>query len=54
MHRPPVRRRRPAVEALEAKQLLTAFALTTAADSGPGALHQAILDADADVARGSM
>jgi hypothetical protein len=46
----PSRRRRPfrpGVEALEERQVLTTWVVTTAADSGPGSLRQAILDADA-------
>ena len=41
-------RTRPRVEVLEAKQLLATFLVTSAADSGPSTLRQAILDADAD------
>ncbi len=48
--RPQIRRARPIVEALEAKQLLTAFLVTSTADSGPGTLRQAILDVNADPA----
>ncbi len=39
---------RPQVEVLEAKQLMATFMVIAAADSGPGSLRQAILDADAD------
>ena len=38
----------PRVEVLEAKQLLTTFAVSCTADAGPGSLRQAILDVDAD------
>ncbi len=41
-------RTRPQFEALEAKQLLATFMVTSASNSGPGSLRQAILDADAD------
>ena len=37
---------RPVVEAMEARQLLALFLVTTADDAGPGSLRQAILDAD--------
>ncbi len=39
--------RRPLLEALEDRTLLSAYLVTTTADSGPGSLRQAILDADA-------
>ena len=40
-------RLRPRVEPLESRGLLSAFLVDTTADSGPGSLRQAILDADA-------
>ncbi len=40
-------RRRPRVEQLEDRTLLSTFTVTTTADSGPGSLRQAILDANA-------
>ena len=48
----PLRRRgpsaaRPRVEGLEGRSLLATFTVTLAADSGPGTLRQAILDANA-------
>jgi hypothetical protein len=38
---------RPGVEPLEDRSLLTTFIVGTTADSGPGSLRQAILDANA-------
>ncbi len=45
--RPQARRVRPQLQSLEAKQLLTTFAVTNVADSGTGSLRQALLDANA-------
>ena len=47
------RDRNPRVEWLEQRQLLTAFTVTSAADSGQGSLRQAILLANADNTIGS-
>jgi hypothetical protein len=40
------RRRRPAIESLEGRQLLATFAVSNAADSGGGSLRQAIINSD--------
>jgi titin len=45
--KPQPRRYRPSVEPLERRELLSVFAVTSNADSGPGTLRQAILDANA-------
>jgi titin len=45
-------RRRPHLEALESRELLATFMVTTASDSGPGSLRQAILDANASAGPG--
>lgn len=42
-----ITRRRPALESLESRSLLTAVLVSTTADSGPGSLRQAILDSNA-------
>ena len=42
------RSRRPRIEALEGRQLLTTFTVTNATDGGPGSFRQAILDANSD------
>ncbi len=42
-----IRKIRAAIESLESRQYLTTFTVTTEADSGPGSLRQAILDANA-------
>src|SRR5262245_48334005 len=40
-------RRRPRLEIMEDRTLLSTFLVTTIADSGPGSLRQAILDSNA-------
>ena len=40
-------RRRPAIESLEGRQLLTAFDVASAADSGAGTLRPAIINSNA-------
>ena len=40
------RRRRPAIECLEGRELLSTFAVSNAADSGAGSLRQAIINSD--------
>ncbi len=45
-HRRAARRRRPAIENLEGRELLTAFAVSDTADSGGGSLRQAIINSD--------
>ena len=47
------RRTRPRLEAMESRRLLSTFLVSSTADSGPGSLRQAILDADADPAAGA-
>src|SRR5690242_15880131 len=39
--------KRPVAETLEARTLLTTYIVSTVADTGPGSLRQAILDANA-------
>ena len=45
-HRRTALRRRPAIENLEGRELLTAFAVSNTADSGGGSLRQAIVNSD--------
>ncbi len=47
-----VQARRPRLEALECRELLTGYSVTTVADAGPGSLRAAILLADADGSAG--
>src|SRR5271165_2297119 len=47
-------RRRPCLELLESRQLLSTYVVTNCNDSGAGSLRQAILNANADVVGGVM
>jgi len=44
----PTRGHRPSIEALEGRELMTGYTVTTAADAGAGSLRAAILAADSD------
>ncbi len=51
---PRTRRRRPSVELLETRQLLTTFVVSNPNDSGRGTLRTAITDSNADTAQTNL
>ena len=48
------RRRRPSVELLETRQLLTTFVVNNTNDGGPGSLRRAIVNSNGDTAQTNL